>query len=392
MSSLPGSLVVLTNYFETQRIHDESHKFVSESGFWYLCGIDAPGWRLIIDSQRRRSYAVYPVVDDIKQVFDGSLSPDQAQAVSGVDQVISSDEADSLIVELRKKHSVIYTAYELDYIKSQTGVTLNSAQKELTKYLQNRFEAVHDARDKIDSLRAIKQPVEIAAISKANQISAQAYLGLLDEISRFKYEYEVEAWLGYQFRALGGDGPAYSTIAASHKNACTLHYTANNQRLKRPSVLLIDAAASYQHYSADITRCLPIGKTTKRQQAVYEAVKLVFDQTVKLVKPGTSLQSLQETANDLIKEALRSLGLDNDDQALRRYFPHAIGHSLGLDTHDTFGGRQFLEAGMALTIEPGIYIPEESIGVRYEDNFVVTDKGHDNLTDAHLGDIWYTNS
>lgn len=388
MSRLLGSLIVVANYFETQRRHDESNMFVSESNFWYLSGIDAPTWRLIIDAKLGRTYAVYPSLSEVKQIFDGGWSAEDAKEVSGVDEVISADEADSLLLRLRREHRLVYMVKEADYIKKQSNLTLNRAQKDLENYLSYRFEAVHDARSYLQDMRAIKYPEEVAMIKKAATISAQAYSQLADGLSSMKYEYEVEALLNYEFRRSGGDGPAYHTIAASGKNACTLHYTANNDRLSQRSVLLIDAAASYNNYSADITRCVPIGKPTNRQEAVYQALKQVFDETVKLLRPGLDLRELQTKSTELTQQALRPLGLEHDESNVMKYFPHAIGHSLGLDTHDTFGSYHELKAGMVLTIEPGIYIKDESIGVRYEDDFLITATGSNNLSDL-TGDIWY---
>lgn len=388
IKKLPGSLMVLTNYYEVQRRHDEANQFISESNFWYLCGIDLPGWRLIIDAKLNRSYAVYPVLSEVKQVFDGGWDLDGIKQMSGVNEIISADEADSLLLRLRREHRLVYTVQELVYIKKQSNITLNSAQKDLSEYLSHRFESVHDGRGYIEALRVIKQPEEIKAIQRAASITKQAYMSLVEQLATMKYEYQVEALLNYEFRRQGGDGPAYHTIVASGKNACTLHYIANNDQLKRRSILLVDAAASYCHYSADVTRCLPIGQPTARQKAVYQEVKSVFDQIVRNLKPGLSLIDLQKSANDLTKEALRSLSLDHSEEGIRRYFPHAIGHSLGLDTHDTFGEERELREGMVLTIEPGIYIPDEAIGVRYEDDFLITSNGAKNLTES-IGDIWY---
>ena len=388
MRQLPGSLIVIINYYETQRRHDEANLFISESNFWYLSGINEPGWRLIVDSKRSRSYAVYPSLSEVKQIFDGGYDLNKIKQTSGVDEVISSDEADSILLQLRREQRLVYTVKEHDYIKKQNLITLNTAQKDLYEYLSNRFESVRDGRSYIENLRAIKQPEEVAAIKQAIKISNLSYKDMMTELSSLKYEYEVESLLNYGFRRYGGDGPAYHTIVAGGGNACTLHYINNNDRLLKRTILLVDAAASYDHYSADITRCLPIGQPTNRQKHIYQAVKNVFENVTSILKPGLELRELQTRAFEMTTEAIKSLDLAHDETNVRRYFPHAIGHSLGLDTHDTFGDYHQLKEGMVLTIEPGIYIPEESVGVRYEDDFIITDNGATNLS-SQLGDIWY---
>ena len=386
---LPGSIIMLTGYDEMQYAHDQASSFRQDANFWYFSGITEPSWRLIIDTKINRSYAVMPIISQTKVVFDGGLSADRALQISGVDQVLSSDEAESLLRQLRRNHRMVHIVGEDNQVAAHAEFRLNPAHKNLRTFLSNRFDDVRDARPDAVALRAIKQPEEIKLIARAAKISADAFLEVAEKRDSYKYEHEIEAAMTYAFKMAGAQGHAYAPIVAGGANACTLHYIKNEAKISRKSPLLIDAGAYYQNYAADISRTLFIGAPTKRQQTIYDAVKHVYQSCVKLLKPGMGLSELQATADREMSAMLKELGLYENEESLRKYFPHAIGHSLGIDVHDTFGGNPTLKEGMVLTIEPGIYIAEESIGVRYEDNFVITDKGARNLISKRLGDIWY---
>lgn len=382
-----GALIVLAAHSEMQRGNDAAFLFEQEANFWYLSGISSPNWRLIIDGKHRKSYAVAPQLSDMKQVFDGGLSPEVAKKVSGVDEVISRDDADSLLLRLKRDHPLVYTVNEFAQYKSYLDFTINPAQHELSEYLKHRFADVRSCAKDIENLRAIKQPEEIKAIQKAIDITINGFEQVRNELATYKYEYEPEARLSYEFRRVGADGHAYDPIAGAGRNACTLHYVANNTKLARPSLLLIDAGAKYHNYSADITRTYAIGQPTKRVCDVHDAVKMVQKEVMAICKPGIRPGDLQRKAEEVTAEALKSLGLYKDEESVFRYFPHAIGHGLGIDVHDGFGTKSELEPGMVITVEPGIYIPEESIGVRIEDDILITENSYRNMSKALSTDL-----
>ena len=392
MEQLPGSLIVIANYDELQQAHDQANSFLPEANFWYLSGISEPGWRIIIDSKHHKSYAVYPKLSETKQLFDGGVDVEFARSQSGIENVIDSDEADSLLRQLRRQHRLVYTAMEESYIKKYAEFSLNPAQKELKKYLAHRFEGVRDCREYISNLRAVKQSEEVAAIKQAAKISASGFLSVQKQLQSYTHEYQIEATLSHEFRTSGSMGHAYQPIVAAGLNACTLHYIANNDRFSKRTPVLIDAATRYDNYAADISRTLIANSPSKRQQAIYDGVKHVFDECIKQLRPGLMLNELQKTAHDKTATVLKGLGLEHDDDSVRDYFPHAIGHSLGIDTHDTFGSHTELKEGMVLTVEPGLYIPKEKIGIRYEDDFVITTGGYQNLSGKYVGDVWYTST
>lgn len=178
----------------------------------------------------------------------------------------------------------------------------------------------------------------------------------------------------------GAEGYAYEPIVAAGANALTLHYTRNNNPLPKNGLLLIDAAARVGGYCADITRTYAIGTPTAREVAVHAAVEKAHFAIINLIKPGLALSEYQDKSDEIMKEALRSLGLLKKPEDYRKYFPHAISHGLGIDVHESFGGYTEFMPGMVLTVEPGIYIPEEGIGVRIEDDILVTETGNENLS------------
>lgn len=378
-----GSLVVMTAYGQMQRNNDMAFKFEQESNFWYLTGIESPEWWVIIDGSQGRTWLVRPESDPVKAIFEGALGDKEALRQSGADTVIDRTEARRLLGSLRPRHRIAYTVRPQS-VRARHGFHPNPALKELGDVL-GQFE-MRDCRKELAVLRSIKRPVEIGAIQTAIDITIRGFERVLEELPKLKAEYEVEAIFNYEFRATGGNGHAYDPIVAAGQNACTLHYVDNDQPLGTRSWLLMDVGAKISHYCADITRTLPVTKQwTKRQQAIYEAAERVHDAAVALCKPGMSVAEYQQSVDDAMTAELLDLQLmrdEGDDEALRRYFPHAISHGLGVDVHDSLGSPKVFKAGMVLTVEPGIYVPEEAIGVRIENDILITDKGPRNLSAA----------
>lgn len=240
-----------------------------------------------------------------------------------------------------------------------------------------------DCRNDLAVLRSIKQVEEIKNIKKAISTTIKGFDSIKKDLSEFRYEYEVEAEFTYLFRRLGLSGHAYQPIIACGRNACTLHYVKNNSRLKKHQLILIDVGARYNNYSADISRTYSIDTPTKRQIAVHNEVEEAQLRIIKLLKPGLLISEYSSTVDEIMKDALMKLGLmsNRDDLSnYQKYFPHAISHGLGIDTHDSLGAPKYFEQGMIITVEPGIYIPDESIGVRIEDDILITAKGHENMS------------
>ncbi len=380
-----GSIIVATGYSAMQRGNDAAFMFEQEANFWWLTGVEAPDWWLIIDGQRNKSWLVSPSVSEIHQIFDGSLSAESAKAISGVDGVLNHDEAIKMLRDLSKKHSVVYSLGDAPG-NEYYDFAVNPAPKKLWRSLETIFNEVQDCRLELAKLRAIKQPEEITAIKKAIKLTAAAFNDVKSKLPTYRYEYEVEAEFTHIFRKNGAIGHAYDPIVASGGNACTLHYSANNDKLKPKSVLLLDIGARVDGYAADISRSYAIGEPTERQRQVHSSLQAAHKQIIKLLGPGLAVMDYYAAVDDIMKAALMELGLmstkDDNEEIYRRYFPHAIGHGLGVDVHDSLGRATEFLPGMILTVEPGIYIPEEGIGMRIEDNILITDKGHTNLSQS----------
>ncbi len=379
---LEGGVVVMSAYSAMQRGNDTSFSFEQEANFWWLSGIEAPDWWLIIDGARGKSWLAAPTISESHQIFDGSVSAEQALAVSAVDAVIAHAEALDLLRDLAKKHSTVYALGDQPHAEYLDFV-LNPAAKKLHDTLARLFTSVQDCRREMAQLRAIKQPQEIVAMKQAISLTADAFGYVRQKLPTLRYEYEVEAEFSYYFRRHGAKGHAYDPIVAGGGNACTLHYVDNQSKLKKRELLLLDIGARSGGYAADITRTYAVGEPTKRQLAVHGAVQDAQRQIIGLLKPDLLIEEYHQGVDVIMKRALVSLGLMNDesdDVNYRRYFPHAISHGLGIDVHDSLGGPRYLQPGMVLTVEPGIYIPDEGIGVRIEDDILITDTGHTNLS------------
>lgn len=381
---LGSSPIILTAYAQLQRGNDAAFKFEQEANFWWLSGIEAPDWQLIIDGSRHKSWLVAPDIDEVHRVFDGSLSPEEALRTSGVDAVLTRAEAEEKIAELARQHAVVFTLGDDPYAEHY-DFSRNPAPDALKRRLSRTFADVRSVRREMSRLRAIKQPEEIAAIECAIAVTIDAFQSVRPLLGNLRYEYEVEAEFSYYFRRHGAAGHAYDPIVASGAHACTLHYDTNSGALVDRELLLLDIGARHEGYAADITRTYAIGRPTERQAAVHRAVAEAQRTIIALLKPGLAIKDYHESVDMIMQDALLSLGLikSRDDTAsYRHYFPHAVSHGLGIDVHDSLGAPERLEPGMVLTVEPGVYIPEESIGVRIEDDILITADGHRNLTAA----------
>jgi Xaa-Pro aminopeptidase len=377
--SLKGGLIVLSAYAAQQYTNDSAHAFTQESNFWYLSGIEEPDWLLIIDSTQHRSWLVMPNVTDVHKIFDGSLSAEDAKRISGADAVITEDESLVLLRSLAKRHSLVYTIGQPPHAEYFNFV-LNPAIERNKQMLTRIFANVEDCRKELAGLRAIKQPEELKMIQKAINVTIDAFEAVRGAMNAYKYEYEIEAEFSSIIRKSGATGHAYAPIVASANNACTLHYSKNIDKLAAKTMVLMDVGASFGGYAADITRTYAKGELTKRQRDIHRAVEAAHHQIIDLITPLKSVEEYQKDVDAIMKDALSSLGLQNDEAGVRRYMPHAVSHGLGIDVHDSLGAPKYFAEGMVLTVEPGIYVPEEKIGVRIEDDILVTATGRKNLS------------
>lgn len=387
--ALGGGIVVLSAYTKFQLASDAAHPFRQEPNFWYLSGVEEPDWWLVIDGLRDRSWLVAPERSQTSLIFDGGLDTEEVLRASGVDEVITQMEAKELLAKLSQQHGMVYTLGDEPHARHYDFV-VNPALREMKRKLESIFARVQDCRPNLATLRAIKQAEEISAIKRAVKLTNQAFEQVKEKINDYSHEYEIEADFSYHFRRHGADGHAYSPIIGFGKNAITLHYDSNNSRLRKNGLILMDVGARINGYSADITRTYGRGEPTRRQVQVHTEVQQALEQIIRLIKPGNSLADYSRSVDEIMKRAMINLKLivdSGDEKAYRKYFPHGIGHGLGVDVHDSLGQGDHFLPGMVLTVEPGIYIPEENIGVRIEDDILVTDSGNANLSQALSTDL-----
>jgi Xaa-Pro aminopeptidase len=226
-------------------------------------------------------------------------------------------------------------------------------------------------------MRVIKQPAELAALQEAINITVKAVKYV--QKRQYQHEYQLEADITHQFRKAGAQGHGFTPIVSAGVNACILHRDANNAVIGAKDLITMDIGAEVDNYTADITRTYSQSKEpTKRQRNVYDAVQTVQDYAYTLIKPGALIKDNEKLVEHFMGEKLRELGLIKiiDRDSVRKYFPHATSHYLGLDAHDAGDYSRPLETGMVITVEPGIYIPDEAIGVRIEDDLLITKGGY----------------
>lgn len=373
----PGTPLVVTASGLLQRTNDTAFPFRQDSNFWYLTGIAEPDIILVIDEAG--DYLIVPPRDETRKIFEGDIDRRAMSETSGIAEIFDYEAGwQRLIASLKQTGRAATLLPPPAYVDSH-GLYTNPARVRLVSRLHAGVAGLKldDIGPKLAGLRQVKQPPEIAAIKQAISITEAGLTEIKSRLGDYKFEYEIEADLSRLFRLSGAGGHAYRPIIAAGINACTLHYEANDRQLVDGSQLLLDVGAEVSNYAADLTRTWAIGQPGKRLRAVHQAVVSVQEQVIAALKPGLTPKAVEELATTATLEQLRRLELvgPGDKSAARRYFPHAVSHFLGLDTHDVGDYRQPLAAGMVLTVEPGIYIREEGLGVRIEDNVVITKTG-----------------
>jgi Xaa-Pro aminopeptidase len=376
------SLIAIAANGLLQRNSDISYPFRQDSNFWYLTGIEEPDVVLVIDGNDE--YLIVEDRDERRAAFDGSIDIEAMKKVSGIASVYGRTEGWNKAGEKIAKNTQVATLAANPAYDDSHGIYANPARARLrsTLAVHNPDIKLVDIRLMLARMRMVKEPSEIEAMKKALAVTRQAFQRVAEQIETFEYEYEIERELTSTFVEHSATH-AYQPIVAAGKNACTLHYTHNNGPINKRSLLLIDAGAEYSNYASDITRTFAVGKISDRMKQVFVSVQTVQDYAMELLKPGVLMREYEENVEQFMGKELQKLGLisTNNTSTVRKYYPHATSHFLGLDTHDVADYTLPLSAGMVLTVEPGIYIPEENIGVRIEDNVILTDKGIVNLSE-----------
>lgn len=365
---------------------DAYYKWRQNPDLFYLSGIDQEETFLMLfpdapTEEQREILFVRPTNEHLETWEGKKLTKEQASRISGVKEVRWSTEAFSVLFSLMHLADHVYlNTNEHDRASWKIETYENKvAQKIKDVFPLHRYERLAPV---LAALRAKKSTLEIGLLNRAIEITRKGFLRTLQFVKPGVWEYEVEAELTHEYLRNRATRHAYEPIVATGENACFLHYNANNAQCKNGELLLMDCAAEYANYCADLTRTIPVnGKFSKRQKDVYNAVLNVHKQAVQMMKPGIALFEFNKQVGELMEAELIKLKLlklvdvkkqDKKNPLYRKYFPHGTAHFLGLNTHDVGSRYHKISAGAVLTCEPGIYIREEKIGIRLENNILVT--------------------
>lgn len=382
------SLAIFQTNDKMPRNGDQYFPFRQNSDFFYLTGIDQPESVLLLypDASREDYKEILFIKkgDALSQIWEGQrYTKKEARDISGIQKVMWIQQLPTIQQNLIHQAKRIYVN-ENENLSVQAEIQTRDIR--IAKEIRERypFHKYHRSQPILRYLRMIKSHPEIELINHAAGITSKAFHRVLKAVRPGMKEYEVEAEIIHTFIANGSAGHAYDPIVASGASSCVLHYIKNDQVCSNGDMLLLDFGAEYGHYAADLSRTIPVnGKFTRRQREVYQAVLRVLKQTIELMVPGMTLDDLNREVGNMISHELVSLGLiDRKDlrekgehAAYRQYFMHGVAHHLGLDVHDLSDRNSPFQAGMVLTCEPGIYIAEESLGIRLENDILITDNG-----------------
>ncbi len=375
--------IVITANGLLQQSMDTTFPFKQDGNFWYLTGINQPDIVLVIDKDKE--YLIAPIQSQSQKNFDGELDYQELSKLSGIGDVLDNKTGWKRLAGRlsRAKHFASLSVMP-SYVES-FGFYTNPARRHLVERINDINPGIEllDLRQHFAKLRMVKQPAELLAIKQAIAITSESLSYLKKRLDSYSNESHLEADLSYRFMSKFGTDHGFEPIVASGPNACVVHYVRNNADLNHKDLILFDVGAQAGGYSADISRTYSLSaKPSKRQKQVHQAVLEVQQYAASLLKPGVILPEYEAKVQLYMGEKLRTLGLIKtiEQQEVRKYFPHLTSHHLGYDVHDLDNYDQPLSAGNVVTVEPGIYIPEEGIGVRIEDDYLITEDGADLLS------------
>ncbi len=382
----PHSVAVFNSNDLMPTSADGNHPFIQQTDLFYLCGIDQEESTLVIcpDVKEDKHREILFLKETSEQIalWEGhKYTKQEATEVSGIKTVYWNHEFKNIFQQLALNSDIIYlnTNEHLRanaWVETRDDRFLNWCRKIFPLHSYARLAPI------MHGLRAVKSELELDPIKQACKITDDTFRRLLRFIKPGVWEYEIEAEIYHEFIRNRSKGPAFEAIVASGVDSCTLHYVKNDKQCRAGDLVLIDYGAEYANYAADVTRTVPVsGKFSKRQKQVYNAVLNVQKTAIKLLVPGRTLDDYHQEVCQIMESELISLGVldpklvknqSADKPLYKKYFPHGISHYLGLDVHDYGDKHRPFEPGMVLTCEPGIYIRDEAIGIRIENDILIT--------------------
>ena len=389
----PNSIAIFVSNDEFPLNGDALHHFQQNSDLFWLSGIEQEGSMVILfpnnPDPKYREVLVLTRPQELKEIWDGKrLRSNEATAISGMKTIVWADVLDAMLQTwIHLADSIYLDSNEND----RKNNLVRTSEYRFIDEMQSRY-PLHQylrAAKLLKDLRGIKTKEEVQVIQKAIDITEVAFRRLLKFIQPGVFEHEIEAEIYHSFLSQRATGPAYHSILASGDNARTLHYVSNNNQCKDGELILMDFGAAYGGYNADLTRTVPVnGKFTKRQKEVYNACLHLHDYAKSILKPGITILKYTDKVGEEATKQFLKIGLlsksdikneDAENKAYRKYLYHGISHHLGIDVHDLGTRTAPIQAGMVFTVEPGIYIKEEQMGVRIENNIWITKTGNQDL-------------
>jgi len=372
---------------------DSSMPFKQHRDIFYLSGVDQEESILVLfpdasDEAHREVLFLTETSPKIAVWYGKKLDKKEAFEVSGIKTVYWLEEFDTIMKKLMSEAENVYLNTN-EHLRANTEVETRE-----DRFIKN-FKPLYPAHTYLRSapimhdIRSIKKPIELDLMQDACNITEKGVRRILEFVKPNVWEHEIEAEFYHEFIKNRANGFAYTPIIGSGYSACVLHYIENNKQVKAGDVILMDVGAEYANYSSDLTRCIPVsGKFTDRQKAVYNAVLHVKNEATKLLSPGVNLNVYHKQVGELMEAELLKLKLidktdiknqDPNWPAYKKYFMHGTSHYIGLDTHDVGSWVEPIRENMVFTVEPGIYIPEENLGIRLEDDIVIKNGENFNL-------------
>ncbi|NIF23177.1 Xaa-Pro aminopeptidase [Candidatus Pantoea multigeneris] len=406
-----GSAALIFAAPEVTRSNDTEYNFRQNSDFWYFTGFNEPQALLVLiksDENHNHSVLFNRVRDLTAEIWFGRrLGQDAAPARLGVDRALPWDDIQEQLYQLLNGLDVVYHA-QGQYAEADEQV--NGALDKLRRGFRQNLKAPAtqtDWRPWVHEMRLFKDAEELEILRRAGKISALAHTRAMENCRPGMYEYQLEGEIHHEFSRHGARFPSYNTIVGAGENGCILHYTENESEMQDGDLVLIDAGCEFHGYAGDITRTFPVnGKFSPAQREIYDIVLASLYKALAMYRPGVSIREVNDEVVRIMVTGLVGLGILQGDvetlmaeNAHRQFYMHGLGHWLGLDVHDvgdygTPSRDRLLEPGMVLTVEPGLYIAPDAdvpaqyrgIGIRIEDDIVITETGNENLTDSVVKD------
>lgn len=378
-----NSILILFAGNAPRKSGDETYTFTPNRNFYYLTGVDEENDVVVLTkfNQKEATYIYINQYDEYKAKWVGrSYFDSEIKNMSGISNISYLDSFNDELHSFINYYGVNKIYFDLE---RQSYNELETISQIKAKEFKNKYPnlVVEDAYPLIASLRMVKENEEIETMRKAIEITNQGILNLLSNARPNVKEFVIESHFDQKIKELGASDFAFKTIAAAGENACVLHYHQNNTNTKDGDLILFDLGAEYEYYKSDITRTFPVnGKFSDKQKLVYNIVLKGQELVFSCAKPGVTTRELNNILIQYYAKELKKIGLIEKDEEVRKYYFHGVSHHLGLDTHDACVYNTKLVPGCVITVEPGLYIPEWNIGIRIEDDVLITKFGCENLS------------